>query len=544
MASALRSLINSCERQYGHLLRVNAPQPDLLEDTRKLENSLSYFLEQAWPHFENTPFDGGWHIDALCEHMEEFYKGNIRNLLINVPPRTGKSSLFSVAFPAWCWSKNPKLKFLYVSYALSLSRKHSIQCRRLIQSKWYQDRWGHKFQLLRKNTLFFENSAFGYRIASSVSGANTGEGADFIMADDPNNIKEAESQVVRESTNDWWSGVMSTRLNDKRTGCRGVVQQRCHEQDLSGHILSGDLKKYIHVCLPMEFEKSRRSSTIILPSSYGKIWQDPRKKEGELLWPNRLGPKEIEELKDELRSAYNIAGQLQQRPAPEKGGIIQKDWFQWWTEPQTPDLEFIVQSWDTALSTKADASYSACTTWGVFKTQYDVYNIILLNMWRARVEYPELRIMAKRMANNYNDTVWDDPLGDDKRFTPDMIIVEAKANGLSLIQDLSRLGLVINRFDPTRYGDKVARCRGISHIIEAGRVWLPAKGPAYTSLRPYASELLEACAVFPNSDASKDVVDSMTQALRKIYDGRWVFNPEDYQPEEEMLEYENDRPLY
>jgi len=497
----------------------------------RAEYSLHEFIKQAWPTIEGKiPFIDSWHIGAIAEHLEACVNREIRNLLINMPPRSSKSSLISVAFPAWVWITNPGEKFMYASYTASLSTELSSKCRRLIESSWYQERWGHVYQFAKdqKAKGFFENNRNGYRISTSVGASITGRGASILVADDPNNAGEGRSDVKREGTNNWWDQVWSTRLNNPKQDIKIVVQHRLHEQDISGHILENDTEgEWVKLNLPMEFEEKQRSRTIILPSSNGKIWSDPRTKEGELLSAERFSIKEINQYKQDL-GVYGYAGQYQQRPAPEEGGIIKKPWFRWWKDTTPPGIQFILQSWDTALTAKDTSSYSACTTWGVFYDENRIENLILLSMWRDRIEYPELREMAKRLYYDYRDT--------GKKRNPsftgrplDMCLIEAKASGDPLIRDLASAGIRAIPFVPNKYGDKIERVRLITPLIEGGRVWLPARPPSYEKLLPYADEFLESIATFPNSD-SRDLVDTMTQALQKLREGRFLLNPRDDRP--------------
>ena len=288
--------------------------------------SLRQFVRQAWAGVEpSTPFVPGWHIDAIVEHLEAVTRGQIRNLLINVPPRHMKSLLVSVFWPAWEWTRWPERRWLYSSYGAQLSIRDSVQCRRLIESPWYQARWGDRFALTSdQNTKGrFDNDRSGYRLSTSVGGAVTGEGGDRIVCDDPNNVNEVESDSVRKATNDWFDVVMSTRVNDPKTAGKVVVMQRCHQQDLSGHLLEqGDWE---HLCLPAEYEGPPCVTSI--------GWGDPRLEHGELLWPERFGAQEIESLKRSLGS-YAAAGQLQQRPSPAGGGLLKRHWFRFWQLPE------------------------------------------------------------------------------------------------------------------------------------------------------------------------------------------------------------------
>ena len=503
----------------------------LIKDRNKMTAQLSLyeFLKQGWPYIEgDKEFTDGWHIQAICEHLEAVANRQIKNLLINLPPRCSKSSLVAIAFPAWVWLNNPSEQFLYASYALSLSLRDSAKCRRLIRSPWYQSNWGSLFHLEGdQNTKGrFDNNKRGYRIATSVGGSTTGEGGSFLIADDPNNSLEAISSTKRETTLDWYTQVWSTRLNDKKNDCRVIVQQRIHESDISGYVLDNDeLKEWTKLILPMEYESKRKAKTIVLPSTHGEIWEDPRCREGQLLWPERIGPKELQSLKNALGSEYIISGQLQQRPAPEEGGIIKKHWFKWWKDTNPPEIEFVLQSWDTALTAKEMSSYSACTTWGVFYDEHDIENLILLSVWRDRIEYPELRQMAQRLYRDYRDTgKTKNPAFTGRRV--DLCLIEAKASGDPLIQDLLRAGIRATPFNPSQRGEKIQRIKTVTHYIEGGIVWVPAKGPKYDKLLPYADMFVESAASFPNSD-SRDLVDTMGQALMKLREGRFISHPRD-----------------
>lgn len=506
----------------------------------KAEVSLHEFLKQAWPHMEGEKsFIDGWHIQAIAEHLEALTNREIKNLIINIPPRCCKSSLISVAFPAWVWLHNPHERFMYASYALSLSLRDSVKCRRLILSPWYQSRWGSRFQLVGdQNTKGrFDNTHTGYRIASSTGSAATGEGGSILICDDPNNALDGESEVQRTRKIEWLTQVWSTRLNDKKNDCRIVVQQRLHEGDVTGHIINHDEnQEWVKLILPMEFDSSRRSKTIILPSTKGKIWEDPRTKENQLLWPERINHDELASLKAALGSSYAIAGQLQQRPAPEAGGILKKSWFQWWKYESLPTLEFIIQSWDTAFSTNKTAAYSACTTWGMFYDHNNVENVILLSMWRDRVEYTELRARAKRLYFDYRDT------GKERnpRFTGkciDMCLIEAKGSGDPLIRDLNMAGIPAQAVNPlaekgagtSGSSAKVRRALFVTPLLEGGRVWVVARSPRFDTLLPFADEFVEMAACFPNLE-SNDVIDSMSQALTKLKTGMFILTPHDPQP--------------
>lgn len=506
-----------------------------METKEVCEKSFLLFVEKSWPIIEgNAPFIYGWHVQAICEHLEALFYLDINRLIINLPPRVGKSNICSVLFPAWVWTNDPSSRFLYSSYAQVLSVRDSVKCRRLVQSNWYQRLWGNKFQLMGdvNNKLRFDNNKTGYRIASSVGGSNTGEGGHYDIVDDPNNIKTIDSEVTRQDTNEWHDFVMSSRYSGTINQFRRlVVQQRTHEKDVTGNVLAKNDSRWIHLCLPMEYESTRKCITIPLRSSQGKLWCDPRKKDGELLWPQGLDKESIKLLKtkDFNNDSYRIAGQLQQRPSPAGGGILKEEWFKSWKQRDYPDFEYILQSWDTALTGNITSCYSACTTWGVFKDKGDIRNIMLLSLFRERIEYPDLRKMAIRLYNNYEDNFVDDPiLG---KNTPDLILIEGKVSGYSLLADLMSANLPVMRFDPGKYGDKIGRCRIVSHLIENGLVWLPTEAPNHEFYTADSELFLEAAINFPNAE-SNDIIDSMSQAFIRLTSTGWLINKEDPQPKQ------------
>lgn len=520
--------------EYKHL---SISMLEEMENIEKAQYSLHEFMKQAWPVVEGgTPFVDGWHIQAIAEHLEALAFRDIKKLLINVPPRSTKSTLISVMLPAWMWLHFPEERFLYGAFKHTIALKDSVNCRRLIQSNWYQRRWGHIFQIVSdQNTKGrFNNDQSGYRLITSVGSAGTtGEGGDFLITDDPNSSEEIRSKTKRDRAIEWFSRGWSTRKNNPKTTVMLNVQQRFHEEDISGHIINSDLEEeWTKLILPMEYEPIRRCFTIPLASTKDKIWHDPREKDGELLWPERFGEKEVKELKRSLKTAYNIAGQLQQRPAPEEGGIIKKSWFKWYKEETYPKFIHTIQSWDTAFSDKKNSSYSACTTWGIFYGDHNVPNIMLIGMWRGHVLYPELRKIAQKLSTDYRDDGTNKYFSANHNFKPDLILVEAKASGQSLIADLRRAGVMCVGFNPGKYGDKEGRVQTetVSHMIEAGRVWLPSLAPNFKQLKPFADTFVEECALFPNASSS-DLVDTMTQVLIRTTQSNLLKNPLDEEDE-------------
>ena len=470
-------------------------------DCELATRSLGQFVRQAWAVVEpSTPFVPGWHIDAIIEHLEAVTHGQIRNLLINVPPRHMKSLLVSVFWPAWEWIRFPERRWLYSSYAAQLSIRDSVKCRRLIEAPWYQARWGDRFALTSdQNTKGrFDNDRSGYRLSTSVGGAVTGEGGDRIVCDDPNNVNEVDSDSVRKTTNDWFDVVMSTRVNDPKTAAKVVVMQRCHQQDLSGHLLEqGDWE---HLCLPAEHEG---------PSCVTSIgWCDPRTEHGELLWPERFGAPEIESLKRTLGS-YGAAGQLQQRPSPFGGGVIKRHWFRYF-QPRGANLPPVVvslpdgtqvsiaaidaprqveeqiQSWDCAFKDLQTSDYIVGQVWARWGSAY-----LLGDQIRARMDCPAT---VKAVRRAFREVAWHSCEAD-----------RGQANGSAVIQMLACELPGILPVNPE--GGKVARAAAVSPLIEAGNVYLP-----HPLFAPWVNDFIEECAAFPNG-THDDQVDAMTQAL-------------------------------
>lgn len=496
----------------------------------KAELSLYEFLKQSWHIIGgDTSFDDTWHLKAIAEHLEACVTRDIKRLIINVPPRTGKTTLLSIVFPIWVWIHHPTEKFMYASYATTLSIEHSNKCRRLFESNWFQERWGDRLQLAKDQNVksYFENNWGGYRIATSVGATATGFGGSILILDDPNNMKYIYSQVIRTETNRWDSEVWSSRLNNPINDVKIIIQQRGHMADITGNTIDKDTKHaWVHLNLPNEYEIGRKCKTTILPSTNGKVWEDPRTLQYELLCPNRISSEVTQGLKT-LLGTYGYAAQYQQQPVPEGGGIIKREWFKWWKQAMLPKMEFVVQSWDTAFSASKDSAYSACTTWGIFYDQYGVENVMLLSLWKDHLDYPELREMAKRLYRDYRDTGKEPDLKLKGGKHIDLVMVEAKATGTPLIQDLYKAGISCQPFNPTGKGDKVNRVYFIAPLIEGGRVWLPTDAPTHTTLSTFAEQFLNEAALFPALECN-DLVDTMSQALTRFKEGGLLNNPKDF----------------
>lgn len=507
----------------------------------QIRDSFYEFVKYMWGSLNIDPYKDNWHIQALCEHLEASYRGEIRNLIINLPPRMAKSIITSILFPAWCWTNDPKKRFLYSSYTDSLIKRDALAFRSFLESGKFNKFWGHEiyFPSGKRGLNFMQNNMYGYRYGAPAGGAITGHGADILIVDDPNDINKSESLVIRTKVNNWFDYTLPTRVHNPNEVSFIVVQQRAHCLDVSGHILSKKNHGYVHLFLPMEYEKNRKCITVPLKSTKGKPWQDPRTEEGELLFEEHYNFEALQKLKRSFNNdTYRIAGQLQQRPTPSGGGIILTSWFNKWQDPELPTFELILQSWDTALTTGVDSSFSACTTWGVFQID-GIYQIMLLSLFKDKLEYPNLRKMIYRLANNYMDTDFENPIGGSR--IVDTVIIESKGSGYGLLADIRsqpwNKNIMLLGFDPTKDAEinsrrgysKVGRARLVTHLMEAGQVWVQTTKKDPERLTEFSQVFLNACELFPSSD-SNDIIDTMSQALIVLTKNGYIYNKDDDQP--------------
>lgn len=443
----------------------------------------------------------GWHIGAIAEHLSAIAAGELRNLIINVPPRSGKSSLVSVLWPAWVWIEHPSLRWLFASYAASLSVRDSVKCRRLIESDWYLERWGDRYQLTSDTNTkaVYENNRTGLRLATSVGGQGTGQGGDILVVDDPTSAEQAESEAQRVGANDWYDGTMSTRGNDPATVARLVIQQRLHEQDLTGHILetmAAGGEQYDHLVLPAEYEPR-------VQVCLGGLEHDQRTEPGEPLSPERFSAAILAPLKIVLGD--RAAGQLQQRPAPAGGAVWKVD--EWWGEGrsrydiglQTTDPTKIVAryiSLDTALK---DQETNDPTALVVVELMAD-YHLRVRYVDTARLQFHELLGYIRTNALHWN---YDDKLR--------QIVIEDKGSGTSAIQSLragsdARLAGLIMEFMPV--GSKPYRWRQAGQWCALGCVEMPNPDNEASWLFDFMQQL----AVVPGA-AHDDMADSFAQII-------------------------------
>lgn len=656
-------------------------------DRADCEESLYEFLKAAWRYIDPAPWKDAWHIDAIAEHLQAVVDGHIQKLIINLPPRHCKSLLLSVAFDAWTWAQptngpisGPGVAFLHASYADKLSLRDSVKCRRLIESPWYQARWGNRFQLTSdQNTKSrFTNDKGGERLITSIAAGVTGEGGNCFVAgtmvstpfgqlpieklrtgdsvlsfniqrgkvvksrvlatarrkssdlctlrevsgcrfvctadhliyspgrgfvragevgegdrllvaggdskwegkndsssnlrqlrgscrpapllgtqsdwhvaniaevfrdcsqevcvydiqvegesnffaegilvhnciiiDDPNAANDVSSEATTESTIDWWTTAMPTRLNDPDTGAFIIIQQRLAENDLTGHILEKEADGWTHLCLPGRYEPERSFHTSI-------GWKDPRTEPGQLLWPERFSETSLKRLEVTM-GPWVFAGQIQQRPEPKGGGIIKREWWRLWEPDSYPPMEFVLATLDGAFTEDRMNDPSGMIVWGIFSGDVSAPTTRIVgpdgNAFRPDSTYSEF---APRLMCMY---AWDTRLelhdlvektaNTCIKMKVDLLLIENKASGISVAQEIRRLynreRFGVELFDP-KSQDKAARLYSVQHLFAEGIVHAPD--------RPWMERVIAQVAQFPKAKHD-EYVDLTSMGLRKLRD--------------------------
>lgn len=478
----------------------------LIEEKEKLkcEDNLHFFLKKAWhciePAIEYKP---NWHIDAICEHLQAVTDGQIKRLLINMPPRNLKSITATVMYPCWTWTKDPYKRFISLSYADGLSKRHNMDRRHIIKSPWYQNNWSDKFYLKEDldTQRRFGNDKEGFMMSTSIGGQLTGDGGDIIILDDPHNPKKAESDAERQQALDFFTQTLPSRLNDKKNGAIIVIMQRLHEEDISGYILSKELG-YTHLCLPSIAEEK---TIISFPISGKEVVREV----GDILNPTREDKEELDQLQKDMGS-YAFAGQYQQNPTPTGGGMAKKWWWRYWKpkgvklppvriknqdgnyiEIEAVDLpesfDETLQSWDMAFKAKKDSDFVGCGIWS--KKGADRF---LIDLLIKRLDFTESVAAVRDMSNKHPNA---------KRK-----LIEDKANGPAVITTLKHEISGIIPYNPGS-DSKEARAYACTPSIEAGNVYLP-----HPLLYEWVENYIEQWAKFPLVKHDEEI-DVTSQAL-------------------------------
>ena len=458
----------------------------LLDTQDKARHNFIDFVRYVWPE----AILGEHHV-RMASAFDRIAKGTLKRLIINMPPRHTKSEFASYLLPAFKMGRDPRSQILESTHTAELAVKFGRKVRDLMDSDRYKELFGSvTLKADSKAAGRWDTGQGGSYFAVGVGGAVTGRGADLLIIDDPHSEQDAMSELALDNAWDWYQGGPRTRLQPG--GAIVVVMTRWGTKDLTARLLKAQSSHSADRWEVIEFPA-------ILPS-------------GRPLWPEFWKLEELEAVKSSL-SVQKWNAMYQQQPTNDEGAILKREWWRRWPHEKPPPVNYVIQSYDTAYSQKETADYSVITTWGVFyPTQDSGPNIILLDVTRGRWDFPELKRIAR---DEY------------KRWNPDNVLIEAKATGMSLQQELRRIGIPVTMYSPggRRTGtDKISRANAIAPIFEAGMVWAPEMD--------WADELIEECAAFPNGD-NDDMVDSTTQAMMRFRQGNFVALASDYKDEEQ-----------
>jgi len=465
-----------------------------MDRVQRCRESFLFFVKQMWPGFIS-----GRHHQIMAEAFERVAAGDLKRLIINMPPRHTKSEFASYLLPAWFLGKFPGKKIIQTAHTAELAVGFGRKVRNLVSGTDYQKVFETKLSSDSKAAGRWNTSQGGDYNALGAGGAVTGKGADVLIIDDPHSEQEAKfgRPEIYDGVYEWYTSGPRQRLQPG--GVIIIVMTRWSKRDLTGQILKNSSKDGTDDWEVIEFPA-------ILPS-------------GNPLWPGFWKKDELEALKAEL-PVSKWEAQYQQNPTSEEGAIIKRDQWQIWSESDPPPCDYIIQSWDTAFEKTNRSDFSACTTWGVFykisKDGQEKANIILLDAYKQRLEFPELKKKALEM--------W-------KEWEPDTLIVEKKAAGSPLIYELRKIGIPLSEYTPSKGSDKIARVNAISDMFASGVVWCPETR--------WAEEVMEEMASFPNGDHD-DLVDSSSQALLRFRQGGFISiesDEKDYQIQPRRVAY-------
>ena len=449
------------------------------------------FVKYVWPSFIH-----GAHHEKMAEAFQQVAEGKLKRLIINMPPRHTKSEFASYLLPAWFLGMYPGKKIIQTSHTAELAVGFGRKVRNLVDSDKYKDIFPEvSLQADSKAAGRWATNHAGEYFAIGVGGAVTGKGADLLIIDDPHSEQEAalaeNSPEIYDKVYEWYTSGPRQRLQPG--GAIVIVMTRWSKRDLTGQVIKAEAQRGGEGWEIIEFPA-------ILPS-------------GNPLWPEFWSKNELDALKIELPNSKWMA-QYQQNPTSEQSAIVKREWWQIWENDDPPHVDMIIQAWDTAFEKNNRADYSACTTWGVFyypdDTGRDQANLILLNAFRARMEFPELK---KRVLEQY------------KEWEPDGLIIEKKASGAPLIYELRSMGVPVQEFTPTKGNDKITRLNAVSDLFASSRIWVPNTN--------WAEEVVEEVASFPSGEHD-DYVDSVSLALMRFRQGGYIRTALD---EEDDIQY-------
>ena len=446
--------------------------PDVLHAI--LRTDLAAFIQKTFQAIDGSqPYHPNWHVKVLADYLTKVRLGQIKRLIITLPPRSLKSVAASVAFPAWVLGHDPTRRIMCASYGRELSSKLGRDCRTVMQSDWYLKAFPNtRLNDNRSAADDFETTANGFRFSTSVGGVMTGRGGSLLILDDVHKADEVLSDAKRLAVTEWFTSALLSRLDNKQNGAIVLIMQRLHVDDLAGYLL--EQGGWVHLNLPAIAETDE-SFILFNGRKLGR-------RAGEALNPV-LEPLEVLEQTKLNMGSFWFSAQYQQQPVPAAGNLFKKEWFKTYDRAPEPDYsDQIFQSWDTALTATQGANYSVCTTW--VRIDEEAY---LIDVFRAKLELPDLkRTMLERQ----------------QKFGAGSVLIEESVAGLGLIQQLRHEGK-IHPIAIKPVGSKLDRAGAAAPIIEAGRVYIPREAPW---LGDFMNEVL----AFPAAK-NDDQVDSMTQ---------------------------------
>jgi len=444
----------------------------------KIKNDFMAFVKEMWPEFIE-----GRHHQEIAKKFNDIANGKIKRLIINMPPRHTKSEFASFLLPSWMVGRKPDLKIIQTTHTTELAIRFGRKAKTLMDSPEYKKVFDTRLREDSQAAGKWETEQGGEYYAAGVGSAITGRGADLLIIDDPHSEQDAMNPEALERAYEWYTSGPRQRLQPG--GAIVMVMTRWSKKDLTGALINSQKNLKADQWEMIEFPA-------IMPS-------------GKPIWPEYWKKEELESVKASL-SLGKWNAQWMQDPTSEEGSILKREWWKNWDKSYVPPLKHVIQSYDTAYSKKETADFSAITTWGIFYPNEDsAANLILLDSYKERVEFPELRKAALRQYRYWN---------------PDTVIIEAKASGLPLTYELRKIGIPVINFTPSKGQDKHSRVNAVSPLFESGIIWAPTD-------EEFAQEVIEECASFPYGDHD-DLVDSTTQAIMRFRQGGFVQHPRDF----------------
>jgi len=486
---------------------------------KKLLLDFKEFVKYFWDEAGTTnPFCESIVVDAICAIVNAILRGELADTLISTPQREGKSTLISILLPAFLLLHKPKLSFLTASYSPILAKGFNSAMQDLINSKKFKKLFGEDLSIRKENKETVLTNQGGRRRALGLDGSVTGSGGKVLLLDDPNNLRQIQYTSHREQTWSTYSRIFYARRDNFKESILIGVMHRSHEEDLFGKILAQNEPNLTYVVIPFMYDPESHAK-VVSPFTGRVVWEDTRTVKGQLTSPLRYSDSDVARIRRTM-SESDFNSLYQGNPTPKEGNIIKSKWFKKFTLNMMRNLEMVVLSVDTAMSSKLSADHSATTAWGVFRESDHSKAVVLLNVWYDRLDFPELLDALNRQVQNiYDDSNEYEP---QTTLKPHIVIIEKKASGENLIQCLRRMrNNTIVEYTPKSLSArgfahmddaKVTRVIKITPIIESGRIYLPVDSAGeYTK---FSQKFISACTSFPNSSkASRDIIDTFSQAI-------------------------------